>query len=738
MILKVLSENVFDRASLLSSKTNWSAICSEIQGKEWDQLFRGLTPTEMLQALMEICENAVFRHSPKKTQKRKHSVPRDRRILMRKRSKKRKQLLQERDESRMSTLRMALSKIEEDLQKSYKQQTCEEERIAVDAIKVNPKHFYVYAKKKLKTPSQIGPFINDDGEYIDHPKGLADMLSDQFSSVFSVPITDETNSQNLPTTTLNDIEFDEADMISAIDEVASHAAAGPDRFPALLLKNCKHALARPLCLLWRASLDTGDIPDMLKTSVITPIYKKGSKLLPENYRPVALTSHIIKIFEKIMRSHLVKYIETHNLLNPNQHGFRAGRSCLSQLLQHYDMIIKHMEAGKNVDVIYIDFAKAFDKLDFTLTLQKLNRLGISGKILRWIKSFLTGRIQMVHVRGAKSKPAAVMSGVPQGSVIGPLLFLVLIGDIDIEVEASSVSSFADDTRILGPVSETDDVLKVQKDLDSIYEWSRTNNTQLNADKFECVRYGRNLSLKSSSNYLDNTGMPIAAKDSLRDLGVTISSDATFEKHIEEAIEAARKKCAWVLRTFETRQSKLMITLWKSLILPLLEYCCQLWSPSVVGKIQALENVQLSFFKKIQGMSGKTYWEQLSSLNTFSLQRRRERYIIIYVWKMLEGLVPDMGVEVLYNRRHGRACVVPHIRTSAPTRVQNLRFSSFAVNGPRLFNAMPDKIRNMTDCSLNTFKNALDQHLKHIPDEPRVRGLIQFCSRATNSLIDMRA
>ena len=158
--------------------------------------------------------------------------------------------------------------------------------------------------------------------------------------------------------------------------------AGPDRFPAILLKHCRNTLALPLYLIWRKSLDCGIIPQLLKTANIVPIHKGKSRGDLANYRPVALTSHLIKLFEKILKKHIVAYMEENNLFNPGQHGFRLGRSCLSQLIAHYDHITKLLESGQNVDVIYIDFAKAFDKVDYLVTMKKLKGMGISGKLGR--------------------------------------------------------------------------------------------------------------------------------------------------------------------------------------------------------------------------------------------------------------------------------------------------------------------------------------------------------------------
>ena len=183
----------------------------------------------------------------------------------------------------------------------------------------------------------------------------------------------------------------------------------------------------------------------MKLADVIPIHKGGSQGSASNYRPVALTSHLSKVFEKVVRKFIVAFLEEHNLFNPTQHGFRLGRSYLSQLIDHYDHITQLLEKGENVDVIYLDFAKAFDKVNFQVILRKIKQLGISGKLGRWIYSFLSGRKQSVTVNGIKSCSVDVKSGVPQGSVLGPLLFLVLMGDIDHRVASAFLSSFADDT-----------------------------------------------------------------------------------------------------------------------------------------------------------------------------------------------------------------------------------------------------------------------------------------------------
>merc|ERR1711888_44546 len=226
-------------------------------------------------------------------------------------------------------------------------------------------------------------------------------------------------------------------------------------------------------LIWRKSLSTGKIPSILKTANIVPIHKGGSKGEAKNYRPVALTSHIVKIFEKVLRNHIVAHLGEKGLLNPGQHGFRAGRSCLSQLLAHLQTVTQILEDGDNVDVIYLDFSKAFDKVDLLVTLRKIKHLGITGRLGKWIYSFLTGRIQTLIVNGAKSDTSEVKSGIPQGSVLSPLLFLILLGDIDKSVASAFLSSFADDTRVGHRIKEASDIIALQEDLKFIYDWSTT-------------------------------------------------------------------------------------------------------------------------------------------------------------------------------------------------------------------------------------------------------------------------
>ena len=467
---------------------------------------------------------------------------------------------------------------------------------------------------------------------------------------------------------------------------------------------------------------------------MAPIHKGGSKGDAKNYRPVALTSHIIKVFEKVVRKKIIEFLKRTGKFNDSQHGFRSGRSTLSQLLAHFDRIIKCLEEGDDVNVVYLDFAKAFDKVDFGIVLNKLKALGITGKLGRWIHCFLTGRTQRVVIDGISSSVKEVLSGVPQGSVLGPLLFLIMIGDIDESVLTAFLSSFADDTRVGHSIKCMEDIQYFQKDLDSIYAWASANNMEFNSAKFECIRYGNNKF--PDIKQLNDKGDPIETKEHVKDLGVHMSRDCTFRHHIRNVTVESRKMCNWVLRTFETREALPMITLFTSIIRPKVEYGCQIWSPTKRQEIVEIEMVQRQFIRRIEGMRDLTYPEQLKKLKLYSLERRRERYLIIYLWKMMEGLVPECVDLKRRNRgRNGRSIKLPLLNRNATARVNTLREGSFFIRSVKLFNALPRSIRDLSGCSIEKFKGQLDRFLLELPDATLIPGYTASSLAGRNSIVD---
>nr|XP_053656082.1 uncharacterized protein LOC128704893 [Cherax quadricarinatus] len=361
--------------------------------------------------------------------------------------------------------------------------------------------------------------------------------------------------------------------------------------------------------------------------------------------------------------------------------------------------------------------------------------GITGKVGRWIYNFLTNRTQRVVVNRVKSEAATVKSSVPQGTVFAPILFLILISDIDKDVSHSTVSSFADDTRICMTVSSIADTARLQADINQIFQWAAENNMKFNDEKFQLLRYGKHEEIKSSSEYKTNSGHKIERNTNVKDLGVIMSEDLTFKDHNIVSIASARKMTGWIMRTFKTREAKPMMTLFRSLVLSRLEYCCTLTAPFKAGEIADLENVQRTFMPRITEIKHLNYWERLRFLNLYSLERRRERYMIIYTWKILEGLVPNLHTKITHyeSKRLGRRCTIPPMKSRGVT--STLRDHTISVRGPRLFNCLPAPIRGITNRPLAVFKLALDKHLKSVPDQPGCGSYVGLRAASSNSLVD---
>ncbi|KAL5271503.1 hypothetical protein ACHWQZ_G001943 [Mnemiopsis leidyi] len=467
----------------------------------------------------------------------------------------------------------------------------ESERRAVGKIKENPKYFYSYAKSFSKVKNRISTLLDGEKKLVTDSKDLADILQTQFCSVFSDPNCPD---KSMPEFALPPISTQDAELVlspelieEAISEIKLDSDPGPDGIPAILLKR-------------------------------------------------------FKVYERVVRKHMVQYLEANNLLSDKQHGFRFNRSCLTQMLDHFDSIFEGLTKGNDTDSIYLDFAKAFDKVDLDLLLRKLKRYGFHQKLIGWIQSFLTDREQVVVVNGVHSNSAKVLSGVPQGSVLDPLFFLLFINDLEEVVKASKVSFFADDTRVSKQISRFEDCALLQADLLRIIEWANRNNMKLHEQKFELLNHLHNRKNFTSELpfYVETLLYKVSGEVTLypvehvRDLGVVVSSDLSWSRHISNMVTKARSTLSWVFSVFKTRDRTVMITLYKSLVRSLLEYCCPLWDPTRATEMQMLEGVQRTFTSCIGGLNDMNYWERLVHLRLMSLQRRRERYAILMMWKIL--------------------------------------------------------------------------------------------------------
>ena len=326
---------------------------------------------------------------------------------------------------------------------------------------------------------------------------------------------------------------------------------------------------------------------------------------------------------------------------------------------------------------------------------------------------------------------------PKDWLLTPLsvLFLLHIADIAREVSsATTTSSYVDDARANRCIADIpSDCQALQDDLSGIYRWAEDVNMVFNSEKFECLRFWPGKTSVPEFVYKSPDGSIIEEKKDLRDLGVQLSSDLSFSIHIQNTVASANQLIGWAMRTFRRRSRLVMMTIWKSLIQSKLDYCSQLWSPVDQLSISKLESVQRHFTSQISGLDGQDYWERLESLRLYSQERRRERYRIIFIWKVLQGYVQGYNLTSLNNPRRGRLVVVADYPSHAPAVVRRAREASLSVRGAQLFNHLPRHLRDTLTGTVEQFKAGLDQWLSTIPDQPTIPGRLR--GAATNSLLD---
>ena len=416
--------------------------------------------------------------------------------------------------------------------------------------------------------------------------------------------TDPPTNDDLPTTpSLDTFVIDEVKVKAAIDLLPAKSAPGPDGVPNLLLKQFKHELAPILNKLFRESVKQGIVPSDLKKALIKPIKKsKKPRSDPASFRPVSLTSGISKIFERIIKPQVQDFLEINELLSDSQHGFRKKRSCISQLLDHYSEVLTDLEKGKVSEVIYLDFAKAFDSVDHMILSRELKRIGIKGEAGLWLHDFLRDRVQQVIAENKISKPENVVSGVPQGTVLGPVLFLIMINTLS-EIDLTArIKIFADDTRVAHGIKDAEDVKSLQDDLDKIFSWKTQHNMKFNSDKFEHVSHGRDFKTNIEipvSTFKTDANDTIKNKKVVRDLGIEVAATTEFSEHVSAVCKRARDKGAWVFRNFYRRDSFFLSFMWRVFIQPIFDYGCQLWSPTSQGDIIKMEDVLRNYTARAQ-------------------------------------------------------------------------------------------------------------------------------------------
>ena len=582
-----------------------------------------------------------------------------------------------------------------------------EQKLACN-IKNDSKSFYAYVRSKQNVQDKVGPLEDSAGNIISQGFLMAEDLNGYFSSVFtkedisSLPVADA-KFQGAKSEYLGPLVVTPELVAKKIRAMKDNKSPGVDGIPPKLLMETVDQISIPLARVFNLSLKEGVVPFEWKEANIIPLFKKGSRNKSENYRPVSLTSVICKLLERLIKDHMVDFLVKHKLLNSSQHGFLKARSCLTNMLCFLEEITKWIDVGSPVDIIYLDFQKAFDKVPHQRLLLKLKAHGIGDSITDWIEQWLTDRRQRVVVDGEVSNWKSVLSGVPQGSVLGPILFLIYINDLDDSI-TSNVLKFADDTKLFRKVNTDGDKQHLQNDLDRLVKWSEKWQMLFNFGKCKCLHTGHgNLNV----NYkMGDTVLGTTVKE--KDLGVTISADMKVSEQCGIAASKGNQILGLIRRNITYKGKKLIIPLYKAIVRPHLEYCIQAWRPYRKKDIDTLERIQRRATKMIPELRDLSYEERLKECGLTTLETRRLRGDQIEVFKILNGyeIIDRNMFFSLKKDSRTRGHEVKLVKDQCRLDIRKHSFSQRTIN---------EWNKLSTDCvtasSLNMFKNKVDTYIR---------------------------
>uniref|UniRef100_A0A1I8BRZ4 Reverse transcriptase domain-containing protein n=1 Tax=Meloidogyne hapla TaxID=6305 RepID=A0A1I8BRZ4_MELHA len=425
--------------------------------------------------------------------------------------------------------------------------------------------------KKLSQTNQNIITITYKNKYLHNDTDKCNAFAEHFSKCFNnnsynVPPFNGPINHNQPV--IEDIDFDVVSILEILKRLPNKESTSPDGLSYRFLKNCHMSLALTITELFRLSLDSGELPKIWKESIVIPIHKKGDKTYPDNYRPISLTCCLCRVMEKIVNQRITDFLNTNKLFSDNQFGFIKGRSTTTQLISTLDEWYEAINNKPNIDCIYIDFKKAFDTVPHNLLLNKIFQIGIRGKLFKWISSFLSERTFKVKIQNTYSNETPVLSGVPQGSVLGPLLFLIYINDLPDKIPKTvKAKLFADDLKIYGFHKAKKDKTDIHKTIKVIEDWTELWGLTISLEKTFIVYIGKN-NPKEQYKLGNNT---IIEVETISDLGILIDNKLKFSEHINNITRNAYLRMRQLFKYIKSRRIKVWVNIYKSYVRPLLEY-----------------------------------------------------------------------------------------------------------------------------------------------------------------------
>ena len=596
----------------------------------------------------------------------------------------------------------------------------EQEKISVDCKK-NPKIFWQYINKRNKSKTNVGDlkWQNSNGSEMlaQDDKEKAQALQEFFSSVYTTE-TDDVSERLLNRIDDNitksiDFVLTQEDIYASLAKLKINKSPGPDQLHPRILYETRDVITYPLFLIFNKSLETGRLPQDWKLAEVTAIYKKGPKHDRSNYRPISLTSVCCKILESLIRDHMMTYLLDNKLLSKRQYGFIRNRSTSLQLLQIMDKWTEYLEYGGQVDVIYSDFEKAFDKIPHKRLISKLISYGFNTTLINWIQDFLKSRKFRVRVNSSFSLWDAVTSGIPQGSVLGPLLFIIFINDL---VECCEpfceIYLFADDAKLFRHIVSPNDNCLLQKGIDALLHWSQQWLLKLNISKCNIVSFGRYVDKSYMYNISQNNHITfLDRKQSFKDLGVIIDEKLTFRDHIHDKINKAYAMLGIIKRNFKYLTISSFVLLYKSMVRSHLDYCSSVWVPYKKGDIELLEKVQKRATKLIPTLRTMAYTERLKACKLPTLHYRHIRGDMIEMYKIVSGKY-DTVLTPQVIRDYSSITRGNDLRLQKSRVKYDLRKYYFTNRAINVWNSLPNRV--VLSDTVNTFKSKLDKFWQQQP------------------------
>lgn len=553
-------------------------------------------------------------------------------------------------------------------------------------IKSDPKQFFKFANDKMKSnnfPSRM--------QYEDFASTDSKQICNKFASFFQTVYknSDEVRDfeyfshlhEQINNVSIKQITVQE--ILATLKELDASKGPGPDGIPPSLMKNLAPAFVKPLFWLFNLSLTSGQFPSVWKKSFLIPIFKSGKRSDIKNYRGIAIISCIPKLFEAIVNQKIFNQVK--NRITCNQHGFYKGRSTATNLLEFVDFSLASMDRGNFVETLYTDFSKAFDRVDISMLMFKLKKLGFESGLLRWIESYLTNRTQTVRFKGHLSVPVKVTSGVPQGSHLGPLLFILFVNDVTLVLNRLKVLIYADDMKLYMEIKHKSDIQQFQQEVDIFYIWCKKSLLDLNVKKCNIISYTRKRNPEHASCTLAHQVVERCYQ--IRDLGVIMDSKLTFIDHYNTIINRANSMLSFIKRfSYHFVDPYTIKTLFVTYVRSILEYCSVVWSPYQDVHSNRIESVQKQFLLYALRKLGwnsfplPCYESRCMLINIETLEKRREIASVT--------LVND-----LVSQRISSENLLGKLNFYAPTRSLRTR-KIFVLNSYRTEYAMAGPVNSM--------------------------------------------